>query len=159
MTLPRAMRKRTAALRRARFAEKYRDWHLPLPRPLWERLRIVRILDGRPITEWARATLAAAADDVLTKSGQHLRMRPESRLYRLSSDPSRVGAPIGCSQGGERVWIIERIEGLPLGLWTTQEAAQAGVGYLCDLTAEQGSDGAHMRYVLVRATDVICPGA
>lgn len=146
-----AKKRRARALQRARFAERFRDWHLPLPRPLWERLRLVRALDGRPTTEWARAVLSAAADDVLFDSGTRLRLRPDSPLYRMASDGS-LSAPLSRSVGGERVFVIERLAGLPKGL--SGAPTCDGEGYFCDLVAEPQVGGMH-RGVVVFAADVL----
>lgn len=88
---------------------------------------------------------------MLFDSGTRLRLRPDSPMYRMTPDGS-LGAPVGRAAGGERVFVIERIDGLPKGL--SGSPGCTGEGYFCDLLAEPEVGGMH-RAVVVAAADVL----
>lgn len=154
MMTMRASQKRRAALERAHRAERYRDWHLPIPRGLWSRLAHVRVLDGRSMAEWARAVLSDAVDRLLLDRPGWAWARPGAPFWsrRSQSIGEVTAAPIGALAGCERVLVLARIPGA-FGLDLDPQGD--GSAFLADVVPDAKNSGPTLRGVILRATDVL----
>lgn len=130
-----------------------RDWHVPVPEALWRRLQFVRQLDGRALTEWARAVLSREADRVLTERPGWLWTRPDAPYWRDPGPAVTVAsAPIGALAGCDRVLVLARLaDAIPPDL----DPDGDGSGLLADVVPDQLYGGRVLRRVLLRSSDVL----
>lgn len=119
-----------------------------VPRALADRLRFVRLLDGRPVTEWTRAVLAEAVARLLLTAPGFAWARAAAPWWRDTVPVT--GAPSGALVGGERVLVLA-VEPEAFGVDLDPEGD--GLGLLVDVVGEDG--GRTLRRVLVRAVDVL----
>ena len=123
---------------------------LDLPGPLAERLAFVRVLDGRPVTEWARGVLSAAVLRLLVDAPGWAWARPAAPWWREGGED---GAPAGALAGGERVLVLAVV-----GVVFEREADPDGdgLGLLADVVpAAEGPAAGVLRRVVLRASDVL----
>lgn len=125
---------------------------LPMVAASW--LGFVRLLDGRPVAEWARAVLLDALGRLLVERPGWAWVRPGAPVWREpAGGVLGLGvAPVAALQGGERVAVLALLPGcLPAGA----DPEGAGVGALVDVLPVEGEGGVLLRRVLVRAVDVL----
>jgi len=84
-------------------------------------------------------------EDMMSHPGMYLRLRPEASVYSARS--AHVYVPLARGLGGERVWVLSVLPGLPSSLG-------GGIGYLCDITSGDVNGGLEGRGVMVRVEDV-----
>jgi hypothetical protein len=118
-----------------------------------ERLRFAGALDGRPVTEWARAALAEAADHALLSRPGWAWARPGAPYWACPAILERVeAAPIGGLGGLERVLLIARAPG---AFVPPDDPEGDGTGFLADVVPLPEVGGPTLRRVLLRASDVL----
>ena len=113
------------------------------------RLSFVPVLDGRPVTAWARDVLSWAALRLLVDSPGWAWARPAAPWWREGGEG---GAPVGALAGGERVLTLA-----VLGERFEPEADPDGDGtaLLVDVApAREEGAGVVLRRVVVRASDL-----
>lgn len=127
-----------------------------MPRAAVERLLFVPLLDGRAVSEWARATLMAAVAQLMRERPGWAWARPGAPWWR---DPGVLGVaggpPAGALAGGERVLVLAVLEEC-FDRRTDPEGD--GVGVLADVAPGfegGGVAGVVRRRVLLRACDVL----
>lgn len=126
---------------------------LPVAAGSW--LGFVRLLDGRPVAEWARAVLLEALGRLLMERPGWAWVRPGAPVWRDPGAPGVLAAgsaPVAGLLGGERVAVLALLPGC---LTADLDPEGAGVGALVDVLPAEGEGGAMLRRVLVRAVDVL----
>jgi hypothetical protein len=85
------------------------------------------------------------AEDLKRHPATYLTLRPNVTVYKVKGEDRY--SPLVKSLGGERVWMLAQVPGLPSSMG-------GGTGYLCDITAGKVPGGVEGRGVLVLAEDV-----
>lgn len=154
----RALRVRSAGMaakRRGRAAKRggracSAELRVRVPEVVRERLGFVRLLDGRPVAEWARAVLLAELSRLLVERPGFAWARPGAPAWRDPGGELSAGAaPVSCLEGGERVLVLAVLgEVLPAAL----DPEGDGLALLVDVVPEGAPI---LRRVVVRAVDVL----
>lgn len=126
---------------------------LDIPPELRARLDLVSFLDGRSRSEWVRALLSREADRALACLPGWFWMRPGSPVW-TEGGAGREDGPVLEAMGGERVWVLARLEAVPVA-WVGKADPWEGMAYLCDLSPADGGPGPVARRMVVRCRDVL----
>lgn len=105
-----------------------------------------------------RAAWRAVDRTIARTPGSFLWLRPGARVFEQVGAPDADGIVVvrtlAEAAGGERVWVLQRLEGLPATC--NPDGLPDGVGFLCDLSpGEVEHAGLSVRGVLVSAADVL----
>ena len=159
------------------------EYHVP--DDLYGRLTLARSITGETWSEVMRSALDAWTDRILfRRPGAWLWLRPGARVWvleRQSKSADLTPRVVARAAGGERVWPISRVKGLPVEVMMDPEEYQADMdaqgrdpkgqkdvrrawetGYICDVSPDVGrsslDDGGGMlamRRVLVLCVDIL----